>query len=160
MRVETRIVAQGVATKSVVDIYSSSSSDDDFERKRPKKSSYAHIEPPLSPCLLPKVAEDNVWSFDPVDEVVEAEVVNNQLFDDTLHETYVFEGVRHITPQKEYVGTNTREWNERYNELLKRCRDVERKNRLLTKQVRYYKHKLEDIKEITRDMSLSQTNRE
>ena len=85
-RGKTRNVSSDKATKSVVDIYSSSSSDNDFERKRPKKSFYAHIEPPLSPCLLPKVAEDNVWSFDPVDEVVEAEVVNNQLFDDTLHE--------------------------------------------------------------------------
>ena len=59
-RGETRNVSSDKATKSVVDIYSSSSSDDDFERKRPKKSCNTDIEPPILPCLLPKVAEGNV----------------------------------------------------------------------------------------------------
>ena len=128
MRIATRISGRDTATKSVLNIYSSSSSDDDFERKRHKKSLSGHIEPPLSPCLLPKVAEDNVWSFDPADEVVEAGIVNEEMFDETPHESYLFEGVRHITPQKEYVGTNTRKWNEKYNDLLKRCRNAEQKN--------------------------------
>ena len=62
-----------------------------------------------------------------MEEVVEAEVVNDHLFDDELHETYVFNGVRHIFPKREYVDINTHKWTTKYNDLLKRCRDAEGK---------------------------------
>ena len=153
MRVKTRIEHEGVAIKTVVDIQSSSSSDPDFEPKRRKRSKVEDIDPPLSPCLLPQVAEDSVWSFNPAEEVLEAEVVNYPLFNEEEHEQYLFDGVRHISPKKYYVKINTREWATKYNDLLQRCRDSETKNKLLKKQVRYYRNKLEDINELSKDHS-------
>jgi len=63
----------------------------------------------FSPCLLPKVAGDNIWSLNPAEEVIKVEVANNHLFNDELHKTYVFNGGCHIVPKREYVGINTHE---------------------------------------------------
>ena len=85
--------------------------------------------------------------------MLEAEVVNYPLFNEEEHEQYLFDGVRHISPKKDYVKVNTREWATKYNDLLQRCRDSETKNKLLKKQVRYYRNKLEDINELSKDHS-------
>ena len=59
-------------------------------------------------------------------------------------------GVKHVFSKREYIDVNKSELVEKYNRLLTKCYELESQLKLQKKVTRHYRNKLENINELSK----------
>ena len=173
-RSETRVEARGSASIPVGEQDSSSSEDDDFVRRRQRRRVSADTrgmgikkakepvehERALSPCLLPPSPDDNsvnqrtIWTVDPGEAPPSPppspDNRDHDFFPPDTHDSYIINGVRHIFPKRKHINVHTKEWTAKYNALLTKCKEYEKKYLLEKRKTRYYRDRLEAINDLSK----------